>query len=88
MVIANPIYDIVFKRLMENDRVAKFFMGTLLEENIEAVEVKPQEFIYSKDYEKSTPGKKKFIKQQIKEQLSINFFRLDFILSMVHSLHS
>ncbi len=59
MVIANPIYDIVFKRLMENDRVAKFFMGTLLEENIEAVEVKPQEFIYPKDYEKSTPGKKK-----------------------------
>ena len=49
MIIANPIYDIVFKRLMENDRVAKFFMGTLLEENIEAVEVKPQEFIYSKD---------------------------------------
>ena len=83
MVIANPIYDIVFKRLMENDRVAKFFMGTLLEENIEAVEVKPQEFIYSKDYEKSTPGKKKFIKQQIKEQLSINFFRLDFIATIL-----
>ena len=83
MVIANPIYDIVFKRLMENDRVAKFFMGTLLEENIEAVEVKTQEFIYSKDYEKSTPGKKKFIKQQIKEQLSINFFRLDFIATIL-----
>ena len=83
MVIANPIYDIVFKRLMENDRVAKFFMGTLLEENIEAVEVKTQEIIYSKDYEKSTPGKKKFIKQQIKEQLSINFFRLDFIATIL-----
>ena len=83
MVIANPIYDIVFKRLMENDRVAKFFMGTLLEENIEAVEVKTQEFIYSKDYEKSTHGKKKFIKQQIKEQLSINFFRLDFIATIL-----
>lgn len=82
MVIANPIYDIVFKRLMENDRVAKFFMGTLLEENIEAVEVKPQEFIYSKDYEKVLLAKK-FIKQQIKEQLSINFFRLDFIATIL-----
>lgn len=45
MVIANPIYDIVFKRLMENDRVAKFFIGTLLEENIEAVEVKPRNLL-------------------------------------------
>lgn len=30
MVIANPIYDVVFKRMMENERVAKFFIGTLL----------------------------------------------------------
>jgi hypothetical protein len=46
MVIANPIYDVVFKRLMENDKVAKFFIGTLLEQTIETVEVKPQEFTY------------------------------------------
>ena len=47
MVIANPIYDVVFKRMMENDKVAKFFIGTLLNENIETVEVKPQEFTYT-----------------------------------------
>lgn len=47
MIIANPIYDVVFKRLMENDKVAKFFIGTLLEQTIEAVEVKPQEFTYT-----------------------------------------
>ena len=47
MVIANPIYDVVFKRMMENDKVAKFFIGTLLAENIESVEVKPQEFTYT-----------------------------------------
>lgn len=46
MVIANPIYDVVFKRMMKNDKVAKFFIGTLLEETIEAIEVKPQEFTY------------------------------------------
>ncbi len=46
MVIANPIYDVVFRRMMENDRVAKFFIGTLLEQTIETVEVKPQEFTY------------------------------------------
>ncbi len=47
MIIANPIYDVVFKRLMENNKVAKFFIGTLLEQTIETVEVKPQEFIYT-----------------------------------------
>ncbi len=50
MIIANPIYDVVFKRLMENERVAKFFISTLLEENIEKVEVKPQEFTYLDDF--------------------------------------
>jgi hypothetical protein len=49
MVIANPIYDVVFKRMMENDKVAKFFIGTLLEQTIETVEVKPQEFTYTNE---------------------------------------
>ncbi|MDR1878326.1 MAG: hypothetical protein LBQ64_02035 [Bacteroidales bacterium] len=44
MIIANPIYDVVFKRLMENERVAKFFIGTLLDETIESVKLSPQEF--------------------------------------------
>ena len=47
MVIANPIYDVVFKRMMENERVAKFFIGTLLEQTIETIVVKPQEFTYT-----------------------------------------
>ncbi|MDR0384840.1 MAG: hypothetical protein LBH60_02035 [Prevotellaceae bacterium] len=29
-IIANPIYDTVFKRLMENLRIAKFFFSTIL----------------------------------------------------------
>lgn len=49
MVIANPIYDVVFKRMMENEKVAKFFIGTLLEETIETIEVKPQEFTYTNE---------------------------------------
>jgi len=47
MIIANPIYDVVFKRMMEDDRVAKFFIGTLLNEAVEEVKVKPQEFTYT-----------------------------------------
>ena len=46
MVIANPIYDVVFKKLMENEKVAKFFIGTMLNQAIESVEVSPQEFTY------------------------------------------
>ena len=47
MVIANPIYDVLFKRMMENDKVAKFFIGTILEQTVENVEVKPQEFTFT-----------------------------------------
>ncbi|WP_373515963.1 hypothetical protein [Persicitalea sp.] len=47
MLIANPIYDVVFKRLMEDERIAKFFIGTLLDEIIEEVQVMPQEFTYT-----------------------------------------
>ena len=47
MVIANPIYDVVFKFLMEDERTAKFFIGTLLDETIEHVTVKPQEYVYT-----------------------------------------
>ncbi|MBP6386398.1 MAG: hypothetical protein KA327_07210, partial [Pseudarcicella sp.] len=49
MIIANPIYDTVFKKMMENERVAKFFIGTLLDQEIENIEVKPQEFTYTNE---------------------------------------
>ncbi len=47
MVIANPMYDAVFKKLMENDLVVKFFIGTLLEQTIECVELMPPELNHS-----------------------------------------
>ena len=50
MLIANPIYDVVFKRLLENERVAKFFISTLLDQHIESVEVRPQEFTYEDEH--------------------------------------
>ena len=47
MLIANPIYDAVFKRMMENDRVAKFFIGTFLNATVEYLEARSQEFTYT-----------------------------------------
>ena len=47
MVIANPIYDVVFKRLMQNNRIARFLIETLTDESLEILDLKPQEFVYS-----------------------------------------
>ena len=44
MKIANPIYDIVFKYLMEDDRVARTILSALLKVDVVAVEVRPHEY--------------------------------------------
>lgn len=49
MLIANPIYDVVFKKLMENERVSKFLIGTLINQKVKSIQVKPQEFTYVKE---------------------------------------
>ena len=82
MIIANPIYDVVFKRLMENDRVAKFFIGTLLEQTIESIEIKPQEYTFVKDLDMDNLEIQKFVKEKIRDQLSINMYRLDFVATI------
>ena len=42
--IANPIYDVVFKYLLEDKRVAKLLLSALLELEVIDVELKPQEY--------------------------------------------
>jgi len=79
MVIANPIYDVVFKKLMENESIAKFLIGTILEQNIEDLKVKPKAFSYLKNDEKELPD----LKKDIKEQSSIYSFRSDFIATIL-----
>lgn len=44
MTIANPIYDSVFKFLMEDERVAKTILSALLKKDIMKVEVRPHEY--------------------------------------------
>jgi hypothetical protein len=46
MLIANPIYDTVFKHLLENHRVAKFFIGTLLGKPILSISPRAPERTY------------------------------------------
>jgi hypothetical protein len=69
-IIANPIYDTVFKKLMENERIAKFFISTLLKENIISIDVRPQEFTY-KDKDGKTSG-----------NIGYSIFRIDFMATI------
>ena len=82
MIIANPIYDVVFKRMMENERVAKFFVGTLLDQNIEAIEVKPQEYTYEGEFDFSNPKDVEKYDNRIRERFTIWVYRLDFIATI------
>jgi hypothetical protein len=82
MVIANPIYDVVFKRMMENERVAKFFISTLLDEIVETVEVKPQEYTYDGEFDFNNPEDVEKYENRIRERHSIWVYRLDFIATI------
>ena len=44
MTIANPIYDIVFKYLMEDERIARTILSALLKKDIVRIEVRPHEY--------------------------------------------
>ncbi len=83
MTIANPLYDTFFKKLMENDRVAKFFIGTLFEQNIHALQVITQEFPNPKNVDKSSSETIGSMEQQSQEVSSKNFFQLDFIVTIL-----
>ena len=76
MQIANPIYDVVFKYLMEDNKIAKLLISSIIKQNVEILEFKPQEFIGEINKEKLR-GKKK----PKKRQDGITFFtvyKLDF----------
>lgn len=82
MIIANPIYDVVFKRLMENEKVAKFFIGTLLGDNIETIEVKPQEYNYDGEIDINDATVRAALEKRVMERLSIRVYRLDFVATI------
>lgn len=43
MIIANPIYDVVFKYLLEDIDIARELLSVILNEEIITLEVNPQE---------------------------------------------
>jgi hypothetical protein len=82
-IIANPIYDTVFKRLMENQRIAKFFLSTILEQKIEDLSVMPQEFTYKLNETKILEKKEKEREKEKEGDVQYySFFRLDFMATV------
>jgi len=74
MQIANPIYDVVFKYLMEDGKVAKLVISSIIGENIERLTFLPQEFIG--EIEKSETDNKSKIQRIRMDPLTV--YRLDF----------
>ena len=54
MEIANPIYDVAFKYLMEDSKVAKLLISSIIGEEIEELTFKPQEFTKNIPFDKLT----------------------------------
>ena len=80
MIIANPIYDTVFKRLMENKRIARFFVETLIGEKVEEIAMMPKEYTYMK---KSKKKKNKTQDENEKEEIEIlSVIRYDFVATI------
>ncbi len=79
MKIANPIYDVVFKYLMEDPESAKLLLGEILQEEIVELKFLPQESALQIDKEalKDLPTS---IQDEIKKggQLNIYLQRMDF----------
>ena len=49
VTIANPIYDVVFKYLMEDERIARTILSALLKKDIVHVEMRPHEYANDKN---------------------------------------
>jgi len=80
MLIANPIYDSMFKRLMENGRIARFFVETLIGEQVEELVMVPQEYTYLKRVS-DTIINTETQKEEIKEEF-VSVIRFDFVATI------
>jgi len=74
MLIANPIYDVVFKYLLEDAKIARILIGSIIGETIEKLTFLPQEFV--NEIEKS--GKKPKTRPRLARKDSLTVYRLDF----------
>ncbi|MFN0202382.1 MAG: hypothetical protein ACKVTZ_12725 [Bacteroidia bacterium] len=80
MHIANPIYDVVFKYLMEDSKIAKLMISSIIGEEISHLRFMSQEFTGEFEEKKATTKKKGKPKPEdkLKKRLGLTVYRLDF----------
>ena len=80
MQIANPLYDTVFKFMLDDDEVAKLFLSALLEREIVALTYNPQEMLRKKVNEMEIADREEVIAQKklLAEKPFYSILRLDF----------
>ena len=76
IIIANPIYDVVFKRLMEDTENARYFIKTLLDEDVVEVQLKPQEVTLPTNLKQCLTG------QDAQLPGALTVLRLDFVATI------
>jgi len=76
MYIANPIYDVVFKYLMEDAKVARLLISSIIGQEIELLDFSPKEFTVNID-ETAIKTVKKYRKKK-KDLSTLTVYRLDF----------
>lgn len=69
MKIANPIYDVVFKYLMDDHKIAKLLISKIIGEEVESIDFHPTENIVPV---------KRFSEEQDIPSVSFTVYRLDF----------
>ena len=78
--IANPLYDVVFKHLMENTHVASYFIETFIGEKVESLSLLAQESTYFKWLE--TYDKLELTPEDLELLKKITVIRLDFVATI------
>jgi hypothetical protein len=59
MHIANPIYDVVMKYLLEDNKLARLLLGAIIGAKIEKLDFRPQEYVLNLESQKIASNKKK-----------------------------
>jgi hypothetical protein len=65
MHIANPIYDVVFKFMMEDEKVAKLFLSAIIGEKVVSLDFSAQEHTRRKHKDKAAKSKEEEEKEKI-----------------------
>jgi hypothetical protein len=86
MLIANPIYDVVFKYLMEDSKVAKLLIGAIIGTEIISLDFRPYEYSFDMDTPYRKPDEPNVPKPKMDEtkprlrlkDLMLAVYRLDF----------